>query len=88
MASRMLQSQPDLALAQAGKVLRALPNHPDAELIKGQALRRLGKPEAALLGLSALARRQPHMAAVIWELAQAASEAGDTRQAIAALETL
>ncbi|MFY9349175.1 MAG: sulfotransferase [Sphingobium sp.] len=59
-----------------------------AELIACQALRRMGKPSQALTRLTALARSDAHVPAVLWELAQAASEAGATGQAIAALENL
>lgn len=87
-ASQLLHNRPELALAQAHEVLSIKPNHPHAQLIQGQALRRLGESKAALPILAALARNQPRVPAVLWELAQAASEADSPRQAIAALEKL
>ncbi|AHE54778.1 tetratricopeptide repeat-containing sulfotransferase family protein [Sphingomonas sanxanigenens] len=85
----LIDSRPEQALAQAETILARAPGLPPAELLAGQALRRLGKPQAAQRRLSALARNQARVPpAVWWELAQAASEAGDGRQAISALETL
>ena len=87
-AARLLDTDPRAALEQARGALRAVPGHPHALLIEGQALRRLGDPRAAMARLAELARRQPRLLAALWELAQAASDAGDSRQAIAALESL
>jgi len=87
-AARLLLDSPELALARIDEILLAQPGHPHAQLIKGQALRRLGKPKVALPVLSALARSRPRVPAVLWELAQAASDAGEARKAIAALENL
>jgi predicted Zn-dependent protease len=88
LAARLLDTQPDAALAQAEAILKQVRGLPPAELIACQALRRLGKPKAALSRLSILARSQSRVPAVMWELAQAASEAGDSKQSIAALESL
>jgi predicted Zn-dependent protease len=87
-AASLLQDHPEGALARAEAILKQARGFPPAELLACQALRRLGKPRAALPRLSALARNQPRVLAVLWELAQVASEAGDTRRAIAALESL
>jgi predicted Zn-dependent protease len=87
-AAAALESHPDLALAQAEAILTRARGLPPAEFIACQALRRLGKPKAAQQRLVQLARRQPKVPALLWELGQAASEAGDSRQAIAALESL
>jgi predicted Zn-dependent protease len=87
-AARLLDTQPEAALVQAEAILKQVQGLPPAEFLACQALRRLGKPKAALPRLSALARSQPRALAVIWELAQAASEAGNATQAIAALENL
>ncbi|MGF7149905.1 putative Zn-dependent protease [Sphingomonas zeicaulis] len=88
-AAEMIDSRPDQALAQVEAILARAPGLPPAELLAGQALRRLGKTQAAQRRLAALARSQARVPpAVWWELAQAASEAGDSRAAIAALETL
>ncbi|WP_242129428.1 tetratricopeptide repeat-containing sulfotransferase family protein [Sphingobium sp. Sx8-8] len=87
-ATAQLVERPDLALAQAQQLLLRAPGLPPAELIACQALRRLDKAGEALSRLSALATRGHTPPAVLWELAQAASEAGETRQAIAALGSL
>ncbi|CAN5281129.1 tetratricopeptide repeat-containing sulfotransferase family protein [soil metagenome] len=87
-AVRLLDTQPEAALAQAEAILKEAHGLPPAEFLACQALRKLGKTKAALSRLAALARRQPHVPAVLWELAQAAIELGDTRHAIAALESL
>ncbi|BBC73931.1 conserved hypothetical protein [Altererythrobacter sp. B11] len=87
-AAPLLQEHPAEALAAAEAILRERPGLPPAELLACQALRRLGRAEAALPRLAQLAHREPRVPAVLWELAQAASEAGETEQAIAALEKL
>ncbi|MEN2790568.1 sulfotransferase [Sphingomonas oligophenolica] len=87
-AVQLLDTQPAGALSQAEAILTQVRGFPPAEFLACQALRRLDKPKAALPRLAALARSQPRALAVIWELAQAASEAGDAGQAIAALESL
>ena len=87
-AASCLDTHPDRALAQAEAILRRAANLAPAELLVGQALRRLGKPKAALARLSPLARRHPDAAAILWELAQAAKEAGALPRAVTALESL
>ncbi|WP_311268338.1 sulfotransferase [Sphingobium sp. WCS2017Hpa-17] len=87
-ASGWLETHPDKALAQAETIIRRAGRLPPAELLAGQALRRLGQPQAALARLALLARQHPHIPAILWELAQAAQDAGDQSQAIAALEGL
>ncbi|WP_426170089.1 tetratricopeptide repeat-containing sulfotransferase family protein [Sandarakinorhabdus sp. DWP1-3-1] len=87
-ATTLLADSPAAALDAAEAILAAVPGLPPAELIAGQALRRLGRADAALVRLAALARSQPRVPAVTWELAQAASDAGETGAAIAALERL
>lgn len=87
-AARHLDAEPALALEQAEAILRQARGLPPAELIACQALRRLGRHRAALTRLATLARSQSRVPAVLWELAQAAGDAGDTARAIAALESL
>ena len=87
-AADLIDDQPEQALALADRLLARRPGFPPAELIAGQALRRLGRSRPALSRLSALARRQPRVPAVLWELAQAAVDAGDHAKAVAALEQL
>ncbi len=87
-AATQLDSQPQAALDVAEQILLQAPGLAPAQFVAAQALRRLGQPGAALERLTALGRggRRPPM--VLWELAQAASEAGAGEQAIAALEDL
>jgi len=87
-AARMLESRPDLALAQAEAILAQRGGFPPAEFLACQALRRMGKLDGVLRRLATLARMQPRVPAILWELAQVASEAGEPEQAIAALEGL
>lgn len=87
-ASDWLETHPDRALAQAEAIMRRAGRLPPAELLAGQALRRLGQPQAALARLAPLARQHRHIPAILWELAQAAQDAEDQPQAIAALEGL
>lgn len=84
----LLELRPQAALARAEAMLRQSPGLPPAELLACQALRRLGRAPAALARLSVLARDHPRVPAVLWELGQAASEAGDARQGIDALVRL
>lgn len=83
-----LETDPAAALAQVDALLRRQPGAPQAALLACQALRRLGRAKAALDRLIPLAREHARVPAVLWELAQAADEAGDTAHAIAALEAL
>ena len=87
-AAGWLETHPDTALALAETIIRRAGRLPPAELLVGQALRRLGQPQAALARLAPLARQHPQIPAFLWELAQAAQEAGDPPQAIAALKAL
>lgn len=86
-ATQLLDTRPEDALAQAEAILEAS-GLPQAELLACQAMRRLGRPDDAMVRLAGLVRSQPQVPAVVWELAQAASEAGNSDQAIAALESL
>lgn len=84
----LLQTQPAAALAHAEAILKQSPGQPSVELLACQALRRLDRSKAALGRLNLLARAHPRVPAVLWELAQAASEKGEWRQAIDALVRL
>lgn len=84
----MLEREPEAALARAEEVLKQAPGLPPAELMACQALRRLGKTKEALPRLAALARSKRTVPALLWELAQAASEVGEVGQAISALQSL
>ncbi len=87
-AAAHIDTAPQAALEAAEAVLLQAPGLAPAQFVAAQALRRLGEPAAALLRLAALPGGARRPAMVLWELAQAASEAGATDQAIAALEEL
>ena len=84
-ADKLLAARPDLALQQADVILQSVPAHPQAELIKGAAHRRLGALAQAALVLQPLARTQPSAALVHqeWGLTQAAM--GNQEGAMASL---
>ena len=84
-AARMLEARPDLAGAQAIEILKALPGHPAAVLLLGQAERRQGRCTEALLRLDELERAQPRAAAVPYELALTYADLGRSADAIDAL---
>lgn len=84
----MLESDPSQALEEAQRLLREAPGHPVPQLLEAQALRRTGQTAAAIARLDTLVAREPRMVGAAWELAQLASEAGDSRKAVAALESL
>jgi predicted Zn-dependent protease len=88
-AASLVQTDPEQALAEAQSLLNSAGVLPPAEFIACQALRRLGRQHEALARLNTLAAG-PHPAPppVWWELAQCASEAGNSERAIAALERL
>ena len=64
-AERLLQRDPGLAAEQLSEILRAVPNHPPALLLLGEAKWRLGQREEARQEMLSLARAQPN-----WALAQ------------------
>ena len=87
-ATARLEADPAGALAAADTLLAHAPDLLPAQLLAGQALRRLGRLDAAVARLSALAALAPDVPAVRWELAQAAAAAGQPQVAITALEQL
>jgi tetratricopeptide (TPR) repeat protein len=87
-ATAHIDVEPQVALAVAEEILLQSPSLLPAQFVAAQALRRLGQPDAALRYLAALGGGGRRPAMVLWELAQAASEAGASDQAVAALEDL
>ncbi len=87
-ATAQLASDPAVALATAEALLADDADLLPAQLLAGQALRLLGRLDAAIARLSALAGQAPAVPAVRWELAQAAAAAGQPAIAIDALELL
>ncbi len=87
-AAERVETAPDLALAEAERALGAMPGLPPALFVSAQALRRLGRPAEACARLSLIPGGARRPAMVLWEHAQAASEAGQTGAAIEVLEAL
>ena len=85
-ASAMLAHDPRMALAQAREILRAVPGHPQAVLIEGQALRALGDLPAARAVLVKLAAEQPRSAMTAFEVALVHGGLGEIGLAVAALQ--
>ena len=88
LAAAKLDTDAQAAFDAVEAILQQAPGLPPAQFVAAQALRRVGRPEAALERLAALGGGGRRPAMVLWELAQAASEAGASDQAIAALEEL
>jgi tetratricopeptide (TPR) repeat protein len=84
-AARLLADKPAMAAAQAREILRAVPGHPQAELLLGAALRAQGDLAAALAVLGPLAAAQPRAALAQFEYGRALAGAGRSREAAAAL---
>ena len=84
-AARLLASQPALAAEQATEILKVVPGHPQAMLLRAIAQRACGDLPAALSGLEELARRQPGWAEAQFELGATLGSAGQGEAAIAAL---
>jgi tetratricopeptide (TPR) repeat protein len=85
-AAMLLGRDPGMALAQAREILRAVPGHPQAELIEGQALRLLGDLPAARAVLFRLAAQQPRSAMTAFELALVHGTLGEIDLAVSALQ--
>lgn len=74
--SRLLAEDPSLAAEQAEEILRVLPGHPAAQLLRGAALRLSGRAAEAETVLQSLAAAQPQAAGVHLELALARHRLG------------
>ena len=85
-ATAMLGRDPRMALAQAREILRAVPGHPQAVLIEGQALRLQGDLPSARAVLVRLAVEQPRSAMTAVELALVHGGLGEIEPAVAALQ--
>jgi tetratricopeptide (TPR) repeat protein len=85
-ATRLLESNPVLAVEQAIEILKALPAHPAATLLLGVARRTGGDAASASEVLSQLAATHPQWALAHYELALALSALGRNAAAIAALQ--
>jgi tetratricopeptide (TPR) repeat protein len=81
-AARLLEKQPAAAAAQAGEILRAIPDHPIATMLLGAARRALGDIDGALAVLEPLVKSQPNAPAPHYELALALGARGQGDRAI------
>jgi predicted Zn-dependent protease len=84
-AARLLAAQPALAAEQAAEILKVVPGHPGALLLRAVAQRAVGEVTAALAALEELCLRQPGWAEAQFELGVTLSAAGQGEAAIAAL---
>jgi tetratricopeptide (TPR) repeat protein len=84
-ASRLLPTQPGMALEQAQEILKVAPMHPHALLILGVASSATGDSPGALTVLDALSRAHPKWPQAHLELGLALERAGRGDAAIAAL---
>jgi tetratricopeptide (TPR) repeat protein len=82
---RLLQTHPEMALAQASEILKVIPGHPPAALLKGVAQRLIGDTTAAVQTLHELTATQGHWAPGFYELGLALLAAGRSHHALAAL---
>jgi tetratricopeptide (TPR) repeat protein len=77
-ASRLLQTQPRLAVEQTHEILKAVPNHPIALLLLGQALGACGQGEAAVDALRRAVQVQPDLGDAWRALGDHLTAIGDT----------
>ena len=82
---RLLAQDPRLAEAQAREILKVMPGQPDAVRLLAAAQRQSGEILAAIELLTPLAAANPRSGAIQHELGVALSEAGASKDAIAAL---
>ncbi len=84
-AARLLDLNPVLAAEQAEAILEAVPNHPPAMFLLTSALRRQGKPQAALEIVKPLLDAQHQWAAAWFEYGASLGMLGRGDEAIKAL---
>lgn len=84
--SRLLRSNPLLAVEQAAEILKAAPNHPMATLLLGVALRSSGDIAGAVHTLKALVDAQHLWAVAHYELGLTLSESGQQADAASQLK--
>lgn len=84
-AAQLLDVNPVLAAEQAQAILEAIPNHPPAMFLLASALRRSGKPQAALEILEPLLNAQHKWAAAYFEYGASLGMLGRGEEAIKAL---
>jgi tetratricopeptide (TPR) repeat protein len=84
-AERLITTHPALAEEQAAEILRAVPDHPPALLLLGEARRRRRDAPGARSVLASLCRSQPRWAEAQLALALALAALGEGQAAVAAL---
>jgi tetratricopeptide (TPR) repeat protein len=84
-ARRLLPIDPVLAALQASEILKVIPAHPPAMLLKGVAQRLSGEAPAAVRTLEELTAAQGGWAPGFYELGLALTDAGRRHDALAAL---
>lgn len=82
-ARRLLLTQPDLAAAQAADILQVLPNHAEAQLLQGVALRAAGRLEDAFAIFESLIGTRTNSAIVHYEFGITLVELGFQERAMA-----
>ena len=85
-AARLLERDPRLALEQSSEILKAVPNHPVATLIKGVAHRLNGETDVAVTVLSALSDAQHRWAQAHFERGLALADADRFPDAVKAVQ--
>ena len=80
-AARLLESRPELALAQAQEILKVVPGHPQAQLLLGLALAALGRGPEAIAALRRAVGTDPALASGWRALGDQLSLAGDEASA-------
>ena len=84
-AGRLLAADPVKAAEQATEILKVVPDHPAAVLLRGSARRSAGDAVGAVAVLEALTRKQPNWAAAHYELGLALGSGGQPAAAVLAL---
>ncbi len=79
--ARLLESQPALAAEQAAEILKVVPDHPVALLLRGLALGATGQGDAALAALRRVVTLKPDMPAAWRALGDHLTAIGDTQAA-------
>ena len=85
-ASRLLETQPELAGEQATEILKVVPNHPMALLVLGASRSVCGDPQQAVEILGPLARANLNWALAHLELGIALGRVGRGEHAVKALQ--
>ncbi|MEO7814924.1 MAG: sulfotransferase [Sphingomicrobium sp.] len=82
---RLVEVDPDLALAQIEEILLVVPGHPQALFLAGRAHFKAGRLLEARSVLDALAKAQPRSAATAFELGRVCRTLGQSGDAVTAL---